>query len=621
MPIARHARPLLLLLATAVLGAGDAAPDFARDLQPLLKTYCYGCHNAEKSKGGVDLAQDTDLKRLAGRRKVWQTALTALHEGDMPPEKARQPSAAERAQLAGAIDLALNSGGCGEDRDPGRPALRRLNRSEYDHALSDLLGIDVTAAETFAADGQGYGFDTTAEALTLSPVQVEQYYDAAGKALDALARQPKALYQICFARAGKGMTERDAARAIIARFAFRAYRHPVEAAHLERLMTVYDLASSRGRGFIPAVRAMLAAVLISPRFLIRLEDVDPKAVGPYRVSAYDLASRLSFFLWSCAPDEELLALAASGALRKDDVLDQQARRMLADPRSRALAEDFFGQWLQLRDLDRHQPDAGRFPGFTPTLRRAMGDEAALFIGEIIGRDRAVTELIDADFTFLNEELAKHYGIAGVGGPQMRRVLLTDHRRGGVLTLGATLTVTANPDRTNIPRRGDYVLGQLLGAPPPPPPPMIPALEDAGGAAGPRTGREILEEHRRNPTCAACHAKMDTLGFGLENYDAIGQWRDVQEGRPIDASGVLPGGVTFNGPAELKRILMARKTEFARTMSEMMLTYALGRGLLPDDQCVVRAALAALAADQYRLSALVTTIVRSFPFTHRRNPGQ
>jgi len=293
--------------------------------------------------------------------------------------------------------------------------------------------------------------------------------------------------------------------------------------------------------------------------------------------------------------------------------------MLADPRSRELVENFFGQWLQLRGLSTHKPDAKQFPQFTEPLRAAMRQEVDLFLGELVRKDRPLTEVIDADYTYLNEELARHYGIQGVSGPEMRRVALKDHRRGGVLTSAAVLMTLADPERNNVPRRGNYIAAAILGSPPPPPPPDVPALEDPKADGKPMTLRQRLEAHRSKPECAGCHAKIDPLGFSLETFDAIGRWRDEEAGAPVDATGVLPDGRTFRGPVELKQILLGRRDEFVRTLAGNLLIYALGRGLVLEDECVLREAQKAAAAGDYRFSSVVLAVVRSHPFRHRRNP--
>jgi hypothetical protein len=361
-------------------------------------------------------------------------------------------------------------------------------------------------------------------------------------------------------------------------------------------------------------------VLISPRFLVRIEQVRPDERKPYPVDEYDLASRLSFFLWSAPPDEELLSLAAQGVLSKPETLEAQAKRLLADPRSRALASNFFGQWLQLRGLGQHKPDPKVFPSFTPALRAAMQAELDHALADLVRRDRPVTELVDAPYAWLNEDLAKHYGIGGVSGPAFRRVDLQDRRRGGILTSAALLMLLSDPDRNNVPRRGNYVAASILGTPPPPPPPDVPALEETKVPAEQKlTLRQRFELHRSKPECMSCHVKIDPLGFSLETYDAIGRWRETDEGLPIDAAGVLPNGRAFKGPVELKQILVERKDDFVRVMTENLLIYALGRGPQANDECVVRDAAKAAKDGGYAFSTLVLTIVKSQPFRYRKNP--
>jgi hypothetical protein len=594
-----------------------------RSIRPLLQNFCYRCHNDEKHKNDVNLARDENPRLIARNRKVWLKALEMLEKKEMPPEDERQPSDAQRQQIAAFIRKTLGTLDCGDARDPGKPVVRRLNRAEYDNAIRELTGLDLRLSDGFSPDATGYGFDTIADALAMSPVIVEQHHAAARKVLaeliDRREANARAHEKVFFVKPSKETAERDAARRVVERFALKAFRRPADAAFVDKLLGLYDKARANGEAHEGAVRPMLLAVLISPRFLMRIETARPDVKGPYPVDDYDLATRLSFFLWSGPPDDDLLELAAKGTLRAPEVLDAQARRMLADPRSRALGENFIGQWLQLRGLSSHRPDPKAFPQFTDSLRAAMQQELDLFLGEVVRQDRPVTELIDADYTYVNEELARHYGLEGIRGTEMRRVALPDHRRGGVLTSAAVLMLQSDPDRNNVPRRGNYIAGAILGAPPPPPPPDVPALEDSRKAGEPRTMRQILEVHRKKPDCAGCHAKIDPLGFGLENYDAIGRWRDRESGAPIDASGVLPGGRKFDGPVELKKILLERREAFLRTMVENLLIYALGRGLQIEDECVVLDALKAAAAGEYRFSTLALTIVRSHPFRHRKNP--
>jgi mono/diheme cytochrome c family protein len=583
---------------------------FDHNVRGLFNRYCYRCHNAEKQRGDVNLARDENPRLIAQNRKTWQTVIEMLEKGEMPPKKEPQPADAQRKNMVDFVRTTLDTLDCAKPKDPGRPVVRRLNRAEYDASILALTGLDLRLAEGFSPDASGYGFDNIAEALALSPVLVEQYHQAARKAVDAVAASPEAWKRVF---AGDGI------RRIAERLASAAFRRPADPSFVDRLVALHEKARAKGESPEAALRPLLLAVLISPRFLMRIETVRPDAPGAYPVDDHDLASRLSFFLWSGPPDETLLDLAAKGALSRPEALEAQARRMLADPRSRALVDNFFSQWLQLRGLSSHAPDPKAFPGFGDPLRKAMQQELSLFLGEIVRKDRPLTELVDAPYTFVNEELARHYGLDGVRGPEFRRVDLPDRRRGGVLTSAAVLMLQSDTERNNVPRRGNWIAGTILGTPPPPPPPDVPSLEDSRPAGKELTLRQLLELHRSKPECAGCHSRIDPLGFSLQNFDAIGRWRDREAGAPVDASGVLPDGRAFRGPVELKQILLERKDAFARTLAENLLIYAMGRGLELEDECVLRDALKAAAANEYRFSSIVLAIVRSHPFRHRRNP--
>ena len=358
-------------------------------------------------------------------------------------------------------------------------------------------------------------------------------------------------------------------------------------------------------------------MLVDPEFLFRIER-DPIDVGPgdrYVLSDLELASRLSFFLWSSIPDQELLEVAISGRLREPDVLDAQTSRLLADPRSHALVDNFVSQWLRLRNLDSQERESAEYPEFDENLREAFRRETELFVGTSIREDRSLLELLDAGYTFVNERLARFYGIEGVYGDRFRRVALgPDHPRRGLLGKGGLLMVTSYPNRTSPVLRGKWLLASFLGAPPPEPPPNVPGLPDRGEEGEPASVRERLERHRANPACVSCHAPMDPLGFALENFDAIGGWRDTSEaGQPIDASATMPSGVAFDGPAGLRRELLRRGDDFAGAVTEKLLAYALGRGLAYQDRPSVRQIARDSAADEYRWSSIVLGIVKSAPF--------
>jgi hypothetical protein len=422
-------------------------------------------------------------------------------------------------------------------------------------------------------------------------------------------------HQRIFFRGPVASGEPGYAREIIRRFATRAFRRPATDAELNRLTPFVALAQKQGDSFERGVQLALEAVLVSLHFLFRGElqpnPDNPKSV--HSIDDYALASRLSYFLWSTMPDDELFALAAKGTLRRN--LDAQVARMLKHPRSRALVDNFAGQWLQLRNLKIVTPDAKTFPDFDEPLRLAMQRETELFLEHMIREDRSVLDLLDADYTYVNERLARHYGIAGVKGDDFRRVSLRGTPRSGVLTHGSVLTLTSNPTRTSPVKRGKYILENILGTPPPPPPPDVPELKETKLEG---TLRQRMEQHRENPTCASCHSRMDPIGFGFENFDGVGAFRQKEGDFAIDASGALVTGESFNGAPELSRMLHKKKRdEFERCLAEKMLTYALGRGLEFYDKCALDQITRHLDRKNHKFSALVSAIAKSVPFQQRR----
>ncbi|MGD9720931.1 MAG: DUF1592 domain-containing protein [Pirellulales bacterium] len=412
------------------------------------------------------------------------------------------------------------------------------------------------------------------------------------------------------------------AREIVNAVMARAFRRPSTAAEVDRVLELVKLADAEGESFANAIGLGLQAMLVSPHFLFRVEQ-DPApddTDGIRELSDYELATRLSYFLWSSMPDDELFDLARRSKLREGDTLVQQARRMLADPKSQALVENFAGQWLQLRNLKTSAPDHGVYPGFDDALRDAMRQETEQFFAAIMREDRSVLEFLDADFTFVNERLAQHYGLADVKGKEFRRVTLDPARRGGVLGHASVLTVTSNPTRTSPVKRGKWVLENLLGTPPPPPPDEVPPLAETAEAALTGSLRQRMEQHRTNAVCASCHKAMDPLGFGLENYDGVGAWRDKDGSFDIDASGELPNGEKFSGPQELKQILKGRQQDFLRCLAEKMLTYGLGRGVEYSDKRTVSDIAQAVSANEFKFSSLIVAVVRSDAFQKRARTG-
>ncbi|MBI5760009.1 MAG: DUF1592 domain-containing protein [Planctomycetales bacterium] len=426
-------------------------------------------------------------------------------------------------------------------------------------------------------------------------------------------------------------------RQILTRFATRAFRRPVSSSEVDRLVKLVETAEASGQKWEAGLQVAMQAVLVSPKFLFRVElDDRPDSSDSHALDEYQLASRLSYFLWSSMPDDELFALAATKLLSAN--LEQQVRRMLADPRSRALVDNFAMQWLQIRRLQSFAPDPKLFPNFNEGLRSAMRKETELFVEAIIREDRSILELLDADFTFVNEPLARHYGLTEVyrnaSGQESKRdrgefsrrsefvrVPLPDSTRGGLLTQASILTVTSNPTRTSPVKRGRWVLEQILGTPPPPPPPDVPELKEGEQAALTGSLRQRLEQHRANPICASCHARMDPLGFAFENYDAIGAFRTKEGEFAIDPSGTLPDGKSFQGPGELKSILKDKKDLVARNLTEKLLIYAVGRGLEYYDKRPVKEVVSTLGRDNYKFSTLVVGVVKSDPFRLRRGKNQ
>ncbi len=405
-----------------------------------------------------------------------------------------------------------------------------------------------------------------------------------------------------------GVHNATCAKRILGDLARRAFRRPVSAPELMPYLTLFHDSRKAGDSFNESLSTAVQAILVSPRFLFRIEQ---------KHDAFELASRLSYFMWSSMPDETLLNLAQTGALRRPEVLKAQLERLRKDPRSGTLGSNFAGQWLELRKLESLQKDMDKFPTFDEYLRLSLRRETDLFFNEIVQNDRSILDFIDGDYTFVNEKLAKHYGMENVRGPEFRKVSLAGTNRCGVLTQGSVLMLTSYSTRTSPVLRGKWILDNLLNTPPPPPPPGVPSLEETKTADG-ASLRQQLEAHRSKPLCASCHAKLDPLGFGLENFDALGRWREKDGTAPVEASGTLPGGKTFVGPRELAGVLLQDKATFTRALTTKLLTYALGRGLERYDRPTVDKIADAVEKDNYRFSTLIREIALSLPF--QQNQG-
>jgi catechol 2,3-dioxygenase-like lactoylglutathione lyase family enzyme len=754
--------------------------------QALVGKYCVSCHNARTRT--ADLALDTlDIGNVAGDGATWEKVIKKVRSGAMPPQGVPQPDGPARAALISYLETALDREAAARP-NPGRPALHRLNRTEYQNVIRDLLGVDVDAASLLPADDSSFGFDNVADVLGVSPVLLERYIAAAEK-ISAIAigdpatpptdtthrvrfdltqtghieglplgtrggtlirdtfpldgeyvikprlwrtnvgfirglayphqveisvdgervhlvtigtpddyrtslmgpdnavkiiearmqtrvplkagphaigvtfvektgALPPTLLQpylstldpvdsdgvprfetvtisgpykatsagdtpsrrrifACRPAANAGLTaERACARQIVTALARRAYRRPVHDADVAPVLAFYETGRAKG-GFDGGVRLAVQRILSDPEFVFRAEKDLPTAPrAAHRISDLELASRLSFFLWSSVPDDELLAVAERGRLTEPRVLEQQVRRMLADSRSSALVGNFAGQWLYLRNLRNVVPSREAFPDFDDNLRQALQRETELLIENVMKQDRSVIELLTADYTFVNERLARHYGIPNVYGTQFRRVPVANEARRGLLGHGSILTVTSQPNRTSPVLRGKWILDNLLGTPPPAPPAVVPPLKENSERERPLTMREQMEEHRANPACAGCHKLMDPLGFALENFDGVGAWRTSDLREPIDPATELADGSRVAGPSGLREGIVSKPAVFVGTMTEKMLTYALGRGLEHYDMPAVRSIVRDAGRSDYRFTSIVLGIVRSVPFQMR-----
>ena len=765
--------------------AAQAPAPSAATFRTVLDRYCLTCHNDRTRVADLSL-ESTDLDHVGSDAATWEKVLVKLRAQTMPPPPRPRPGAATYTAFAGWLETALDRAAEAAP-DPGRPTVRRLNRTEYANAVRDLLAVEVDGNALLPADDMAFGFDNNADMQRLSAALLERYLSVAarvarlalgdldvrpgiesytvprmdtqaaraGEALpfgsrggavirhhfpvdgeyvvrvhsqnsigggvrppsereqldvrldgvrlrsftleapprpapgEPRRREPPPAPAVRFAATagphdlavtflerlaapegvaparlpvsnvlfrgergaetrvgridiegpfgavGLGDTlsrrriltcrpagredEERCAREILAPLARRAYRRPVTESDLDELLGVFRSGRNEEASFEHGLRWALERMLIDPDFLYRMEPdpVDAPTGAPYRLTDLQVASRLSFFLWNTIPDDELLSAAEAGRLDDPTVLERQVRRMLADPRAATLASNFAGQWLHLRNMRALAPDVNAFPEFDDNLRGAFTRETELFFEHQVREDRSVIELLTADYSFLNERLARHYGIPGVYGSHFRRVRLPAAERRGLLGHGSMLTVTSYATRTSPVLRGKWLLENILGAPPPPPPPDVPELEDAGGAERPRSMRERMEQHRASPVCAACHARMDPLGFALENFDAIGKWRVTDGGSPIDASGALPDGASFNGPAGLRRMLVERQAEVVEAVTAKLLTYALGRGVDTADMPAIRRIVREAESGDHRWSSVVLGIVRSIPFQMRR----
>lgn len=597
-------------------------------LQELVSSSCVDCHSGTAPEGALDLDGFRDAEFVTDNRRQWVRILSRINAREMPPPDVERLADERLTAATGAIEQLLSRDT--PQLDPGPVVIRRLNKYEYNATIRDLMGVHVEAGQGLPVDGAGgEGFDNAAETLFLSPVHIEKFVSAAKDTIEYVSRDASARELLFGVRPDETTTAREAASQVLRQFLTRAHRRPCSDQDLARYVKIFESEFAESEAFESSVLAAMQTALLSPYFLFRIESPNTTS-EPQRVSDWELATRLSYFLWSSIPDEELLELAATNKLHVPAVLAEQVDRMLAAkqgsrkseiPKVRALAENFMGQWLGTRDFGRRiQPDKELFGKLDSELESALRYEPVYYLEYMLEENRPLYELIDSDYTFLNRELARHYGIRDdveiKGFGQIQHVPLPDgNPRGGVLTMGAALAVSSYPHRTSPVLRGTWMLETFFDVTLPPPPPDVPALDESTGEGvdQPLSLRERLEQHRNDAQCSVCHDRIDPLGFALENFDVLGRWRDEHAGATIDSSTMLPSGRKLTGAQDLKDALLERKDEFARGVTIKMLSYALGRGLVNSDFAAVEKIVQRLRENDYETRELIMGIVESVPF--------
>ena len=613
---------------------------YERRILPLIKSHCLDCHSGDTPSGEFDMSGLLDGPSAIARLTVWDQVGKRIRLNEMPPAGSPGFSDPQKGQIYAWLDSRPQDDDCRKLATDETQAWyqgvvmsRRLTRTEYLNGVRDLLGVAADPQLEIPSDGAGgLGFDTHGSTLFTSPIHVEQYLAVAADAVERALETPT--WTATWRAAPRDRpTARGSAQETLERFAWRAWRRPLLDTEVQRLLQLYDFAASSPTeaeaeaAHLPEASELTAAahrrglqqamtgILISPNFLFVVEAESPEG-GVQPLSPHELATRLALFLWSSVPDEALLEAAAAGRLSTDEEILAQTQRMLRDPRSRALGENFGLQWLGLANfLTTAQPDADQFPEYDPALAVDLREEVVRTISQLFRDNHSLEMLIDSPTIEVNGRLATFYGLPLPAESDWQPVPVGDAPRGGVLTAGAVLVHTSYPRRTSPVLRGRWLLEEILGSKVPPPPPGVPALDDSVTDQA-ATLRERLELHRQNPECAACHDRMDPLGFGLENFDALGRWRETDQGQPIDARGTLPSGQSFVGPQELKQVVLQRTEEFQRHFVRKLLGFALGRGLSKFDDCVIDDAIKALQAHDGRVVPMVETLVLSYPVRHR-----
>jgi len=636
-------RPIPSLALAGLLIAPAAAEDdplqFKSAFEPLLYEHCGDCHMDGASKGGMSF-DDLDTKaELLEHREMWRKVKEVVMFGDMPPEPEDTDFGGLEVEMIVAwIDAKIDTIDHDDPiyQDPGPAVVRPLTATEYENTIRDLLGveIDLETEVGITEEVPVEGFSNQAAMLSMDPVVLEKYFLAADKVLERFAADEHAdkRREIFPVYPANPQQNGPAAERILTHLASRAYRREVNDQTVRNLGPLFARTYAETQDFDASIAKALKPVLISPMFLFKMEKPVPtegyeETDLSFRVTDHELAVRLSYFLWATMPDERLMQAAAAGKLSTPEGLRAEVDRMLEDPRALSLADIFAEQWLKLYKLEEALPSPDVYPSFTEELKADMREETRLFVENLIRGDRSVLELLDADYTFLNERLAEHYDIPGVIGDRFRKVeLKSEHNRGGLLGMGSFLASTSHTDRTKPTLRGAYILEVVLGTPPTPPPAEVSVFKsEPGEEVVIESFRDQLNAHANDPNCAACHKKIDPLGFALENFDAVGRWFDTKDGQPIDNHGVLPTGEDVSGFGKLQQAIKERQDLYVHNLTRQLMSYALGREISYYDMSTVEKTVARMKENDYRFSSLIHGITESLQFQHRRkitdNPNE
>lgn len=615
---------------------------YNRMVRPLFMKHCYSCHNGEDKKAGIDFDNYYFISSIIRNGELFQKVVENVENRIMPPEMRPPLKQTEIDTITYYINSYLKAALA--EKDPGLIPPRRLSNQEYKYVIKDLLNLSVDVDSIFPSDPSGgAGFDNHASVLYMSPLLIDRYFETANDLLETLyldsgtwrnlvpaykgsiwSSLRNFWYRIFFNKDVSLERPVNYASETIIPFATLAYRGFIEPEEKTRLQqffkdTYIQFADKEDR-YDASIKETMKLTLMSHNFLYRMES-DPEIEGPYKISNFELASRLSFFLWSSIPDKHLLDVAYKEDLHHPEILQREVIRMLNDPKSKRIGEQFAIQWLELKKLKdpAFQVDLDIYPDYTPTLSALMLKEVELFFNYVLLENDNLLDLIDSKYSFLNEDLAKHYGISNVEGANMRKVEFTSDERGGVLGMAGVLTSTSLPTRTSPVLRGKWVLEQMLGTPPPPPPPNVPELEVRNDSTkSVESLRVVLERHREDPSCNSCHQAMDPIGLGLENFDAIGRWRNTYGKEVIDPSGIMESGEVFQGPADLRKILLGKSDLFAKNFSKKMLSFALGRSIQFKDTPTIEHLQKTLLETDFNSEQFIIEITKSFPFRYKKS---